>query len=206
MPPPRRRRNVWLGRGRVIFIGRSRPDVIDNRVVTDGFNFILVNDASLPVSDASFDIVLSNHVIEHVGERPEQMRHLREIKRVLRRHGKAYLAVPNRWMLVEPHYQLAFLSWIPRSWRTPYLRATGRGEVYDCLPLQMGELERMLAEAGLEGENVGVKAMHATFAIEKPQSKLGSFLANMPDRCLRWLNFAIPTHIYVIRHGTNESA
>jgi len=150
--------------------------------------------------------VLSNHVIEHVGERPEQMRHLREIKRVLRRHGKAYLAVPNRWMLVEPHYQLAFLSWIPRSWRTPYLKAAGRGKVYDCLPLQMGELERMLSEAGLEGENVGVKAMHATFSIEKPQSKLGSLLANMPDRCLRWLNFAIPTHIYVIRHKANDPA
>ena len=37
------------------------------------------------------------------------MKHLREIRRVLRRDGLAYLAVPNRWALVEPHYRLALL-------------------------------------------------------------------------------------------------
>src|SRR3546814_9833619 len=67
----------------------------------------------LPFADDSFDVVLSNHVIEHVGEQPEQLAHLSELRRVLTPGGIGYLAVPNRWMLVEPHYRLAFLSWWP---------------------------------------------------------------------------------------------
>src|SRR3546814_18660903 len=100
----------------------------------------------LPFADDSFDVVLSNHVIEHVGEQPEQLAHLSELRRVLTPGGIGYLAVPNRWMLVEPHYRLAFLSWWPHAWRSPYLRLMRKGKFYDCEPLQLGQLETMLDE------------------------------------------------------------
>ena len=55
----------------------------------------------LPFDDARFDVVISNHVIEHVGDEAAQHAHLREIRRVMKADGSAYLAVPNRWMLTE---------------------------------------------------------------------------------------------------------
>lgn len=46
------------------------------------------------------DVILTNHVIEHVGEYESQLEHLNEIKRLLK-NGIAYLAVLNKWMLIE---------------------------------------------------------------------------------------------------------
>src|SRR5579885_2212514 len=129
-------------------------DVVDNRLERDGFRFALVTDVALPFADGAFDIVITNHVIEHVGDRDAQLRHLREVKRVLRSDGVGYLAVPNRWQLVEPHYRLAFLSWLPRRLRSPYLRAMRKGEFYDCEPFAMRELERVLDTAGLRHRNL----------------------------------------------------
>ncbi|WP_457383337.1 class I SAM-dependent methyltransferase [Rhodanobacter sp. TND4EL1] len=85
-------------------------DVYDNRQVTDGYRYHQVHDTQLPFADQSFDVVLTNHVIEHVGDESAQLAHLAELHRVLRPDGVGYLAVPNRWMLIEPHYKLAFLS------------------------------------------------------------------------------------------------
>lgn len=85
-------------------------DISDNRQFMDGYNFQLVSDTKLPYADNFFDIVISNHVIEHVGEKQQQQEHLDEINRVLKPGGILYLAVPNRWMLIEPHYQLIFFK------------------------------------------------------------------------------------------------
>ena len=123
----------------------SAVDVVDQRLVHDGYDFKLVRDTHLPFPDRHFDIVISNHVIEHVGDSEAKRHYLREMRRVLRPDGIAYLAVPNRWMVVEPHYRLAFLSWVPRGWRTHCLRLRGRGSHYDCEPPTKPQLEAMLA-------------------------------------------------------------
>ncbi|MEW5976684.1 MAG: class I SAM-dependent methyltransferase [Acidobacteriota bacterium] len=82
----------------------------------------------LPFRGSAFDIVVLNHVIEHV-RKPQQL--LDEIRRVLRPGGICYLACPNRFILIEPHYRLPFLSWLPRGWAHTYVRLARRGEAYD---------------------------------------------------------------------------
>jgi SAM-dependent methyltransferase len=176
-------------------------DVVDSRSGDADFRFTLVSDTTLPFPDASFDVVLSNHVIEHVGDDAAQRRHLAELSRVLRAHGRGYLAVPNRWMLTEPHYHLPFLSWLPRGLRSPYLRMAGKGEFYDCEPLTLPALERLLAEAGLSYRTRGAAALRATFDIERARRLSTRTLARVPDALLRPFSAAIPTHIYTFTHG-----
>lgn len=171
-------------------------DVIDQRRVPACYRFQLVEGTTLPFADASFDVVLSNHVIEHVGDAGAQQAHLGELRRVLKPGGLGYLAVPNRWMLIEPHYRLAFLSWLPRAWRTPYLRRSGRGDVYDCEPLRMAEIEAMLDAAALRHANVCIEALRLTFDIEKPGSLAERLAKSLPDWLLRPLVPLIPTLIY----------
>ena len=175
-------------------------DVVDIRIAKNGYSFALVSGTDLPFADESFDIVISNHVIEHVGNAVAQRRHLAELCRVLRSDGIGYLAVPNRWMLVEPHFKLRFLSWWPRAWRTSYLRLiTGdRKAVYDCEPLQMREIERMFADTGLAASNVCVEALRATFEIERQQLRSTKLLRYIPDALLYSLRRFIPTLIYRI--------
>jgi len=174
-------------------------DVHDNRLVTEGYRYQQVTDTQLPFANDTFDVVLTNHVIEHVGDEQAQRAHLSEIHRVLRPDGVGYLAVPNRWMLVEPHYRLAFLSWLPYAWRTPYLRAMGNGKVYDCEPLQMGQVERLLAASGFRYRNLCVEALQATFDIERPQAIGASVMRMIPYGVLVPLRRIIPTLIYEFR-------
>ncbi|WP_370300363.1 class I SAM-dependent methyltransferase [Abyssibacter sp.] len=177
----------------------SAVDVCDHRIVRDGFEFLQVQSTQLPYCDASFDVVISNHVIEHVGDLSSQSHHLQEIRRVLRPDGVGYLAVPNRWMLVEPHYQLALLSWLPRSLRTPYLRLAGKGQVYDCEPLQSGQLERMLQSSGLEFQHMGFEAAKALQEIEGQAARLIRALEGIPLWTRAAIKPLLPTLVYLVR-------
>jgi len=68
----------------------------------------------LPFRDGSFDVVFSNSVIEHVGDRDSQRRFAREVMRV----GRSWwVQTPNRWFPVEQHLLTPFLHWLPRSWQ-----------------------------------------------------------------------------------------
>ena len=204
---PLRMLEIGTGAGGIAYYFATHPslrcdvtavDVIDSRQVRDGYAFHLVPGVNLPFNDASFDVVITNHVIEHVGDAAAQHRHLTEIHRVMKHDGVGYLAVPNRWMLTEPHFQLKFLSWWPHAWRTPYLRLMRKGDFYDCEPLQMRQLERMLAAAGFRYHNLCIEAWRATLEIERPQSFDAVALRRTPDALLKPLRRIIPTLIYRI--------
>lgn len=177
-------------------------DVCDNRQIHEGYTFQQVGGVDLPCDNASFDVVISNHVIEHVGDAAAQNRHLEEIHRVMKSDGIGYLAVPNRWMLTEPHFGLKFLSWWPHAWRTPYLRLMRKGTFYDCEPLQMRQLERMLGAAGFHYRNLCIEAWRETFEIERPASFGARVLNRTPDALLAPLRRIIPTLIYRIERAS----
>lgn len=180
-------------------------DVEDTRMVFDGYAFQRVESTKLPFADNSFDVVVTNHVIEHVGGRAAQAEHLSEILRVLRPAGIVYLAVPNRWMLVEPHYKLAFLSWLPHGLRTPWLKLWGKGAFYDCEPLQLGELEDLARTTGFHPLNRSAIAFRLTLAIEGANGSLARFVSSLPDGVIDRLRGIIPTHIYVLRPAASEA-
>lgn len=205
MPQPLHLLEIGTGAGGIAHYFATHPqlrcevnavDVVDNRQVAEGYTFRQVQGVELPFADASFDVVISNHVIEHVGDASAQARHLTEIRRVLKPGGVGYLAVPNRWMLVEPHYRLMFLSWWPCAWRTPYLRLMRKGSFYDCEPLEMRQLERMLSSTGFGYRNLCIEAIRATLAIERPRAMLTRWFGLLPDGMLKPLRGLIPTLIY----------
>lgn len=188
----------WFGTHPDLRCNVTAVDVVDSRLVRDGYAFQLVQGVGLPFNDASFEVVITNHVIEHVGDAQAQHRHLLEVRRVMKPDGVGYLAVPNRWMLTEPHFRLKFLSWWPHAWRTPYLRLMGKGDFYDCEPLQMRQLERMLDAAGFRYRNLCIEAWRTTYDIERPRSVAARILRRIPDELLKPLRRIIPTLIYRI--------
>ena len=173
-------------------------DVVDVRIEKNNYKFQQIDSVMLPFEDGIFDIVITNHVIEHVGGRQLQELHLSEIQRVLKFDGVVYLAVPNRWMLIEPHYKLIFLSWWPVSWRSRYLQIFTDHKHYDCKPLEMHELESKLKSANLGFENISVKALRCVFELEGKNSLLQRSIALLPDRIIAWMNHINPTLVYRI--------
>lgn len=73
---------------------------------------------ALPFAASSFDVVTCWDVLEHV-HAPTKL--LSEIARVLDDQGVAFMTVINRLALVDPHYHLRFVNYVPRSLGEKYV-------------------------------------------------------------------------------------
>lgn len=89
---------------------------------------------AIPFPDSSFDLVMLDNVLEHVGDRAKS---LSEVRRVLKPGGLLYLVTPKPLSLYslwnDPHYDLAGLVLMPRRmqiWYFEQVRGGGKG-TYD---------------------------------------------------------------------------
>jgi ubiquinone/menaquinone biosynthesis C-methylase UbiE len=174
-------------------------DVVDVRVETVGYTFHVAEGVKLPFPDDAFDVVISNHCVEHTGGRSDQEFHVRELGRVLRADGTGYLAVPNRWGPLEPHFKLPALSWLPTiGMQSRYVRATRRGERYDCRLLSRAEVRSLFASTGLDACERTLEAMHVMAEVEEPSFAFRTML-RAPDAVLRAGLVAVPTIVFTFR-------
>jgi SAM-dependent methyltransferase len=107
---------------------------------------------ALPFPDASFDLVYSSNVLEHVGN-PEGV--LDEALRVLRPGGTMVMVVPNYGSWWEGHYGILWWPEMPAWLAKLYVRALGRDPSYvDTLSL-IG-YRRLARWRAAQGEAVSV--------------------------------------------------
>ncbi|MCZ6805283.1 MAG: class I SAM-dependent methyltransferase [Proteobacteria bacterium] len=92
-----------------------------------GVLFIAADSMLLPLPDNSVDLIICNHVYEHV---PDSVKLFSEIYRVLNNDGACYYGAASRLTLFEPHYFLPFLSWLPKWIAHYYMSVTGKGDFY----------------------------------------------------------------------------
>jgi len=94
---------------------------------SNNVSYMTGDSMQLPLADSSVDFIICNHVYEHVPD-PEVM--FSEIYRVLDTGGVCYFGAASRLTFVEPHYNLVFLSWLPKWMAHYYMRLMGKGEFY----------------------------------------------------------------------------
>ncbi|WP_456325910.1 class I SAM-dependent methyltransferase [Desulfonauticus submarinus] len=99
-------------------------DIVDqlDKNVRKNVTFTKVKSELLPFPDDFFDIIISNHVIEHL---KNQELHIKEIRRCLKNGGICYFATPNKNFLVEPHYRIPLLHYLPLSLFLSVLKILG---------------------------------------------------------------------------------
>ena len=93
----------------------------------------------LPFGDASFDVVFSNAVIEHVGGEEEQRRFVAEALRVAPR---VFVTTPNRWFPIEVHSRLPLVHWLPDA---------VSHRAYDLVRKPWAKQNRLLGPGALRG-------------------------------------------------------
>lgn len=91
----------------------------ESEVRAAGYNFVCADACHLPFEDGQFDLVVSNSVIEHVGDASRQALFAAE----MRRCGRAlYMQTPSRSFPVEPHLIALGLHWLPVAWQRRLIR------------------------------------------------------------------------------------
>ena len=123
------------------------PRVVENPHLDEGREGF---GEKIPWDDSSFDVVVSDNVLEHLDD-PESV--FREVRRVLRPGGVFLAKTPNRW-----HYVAIGASITPHSFHQRFNAARGRKSV-DTFPTRYransrGQLERLAEESDLRLESV----------------------------------------------------
>lgn len=88
---------------------------------------IKVNDKKFPYPNSSFDFIYIKYVLSYVKDLDV---FFKEIRRVLKKNGKAYIINPNNQCFYEFNYGVIMIPWLPKIINKVYLRLRGRRASY----------------------------------------------------------------------------
>jgi ubiquinone/menaquinone biosynthesis C-methylase UbiE len=162
--------------------------------------FVCADGEAMPLPTASVDVAVFNHIYEHVVDADAVMA---EIRRVLKPDGVVYLALGNRLAVVEPHYKLPGLSWLPKSAAHRYVAATGRADSYYETFRTRPSLIRMCQGLALWDYTYTVLSAPAEF---KADDMVPGRLAALRPSVWRLLTPLIPTYLWVGTPGGRQPA
>lgn len=148
-----------------------------------------------PLTDHSVDVIICNQVYEHVDD---QAGLVREIGRLLTSGGFCYFGAGNRFVLVEGHYFLPFLSWIPKRLAHLYLRLMGRRVKYDVGLLSLRNLRRVLSDFEIIDYTRKIICDPVKYDADD-MIRPGSFRACLSRRLFRIFYPLFPAWVWVIR-------
>jgi SAM-dependent methyltransferase len=154
--------------------------------------FLRASVLDYPGPAGTFDVIVCNHVYEHVHD---QRGLALSIHRLLRPDGCCYFSAGNRLMLVEGHYGLPLLSWLPPSWGSWYLRLTGRGRRYEERHQTLWALRRLLRDFTIHDYTLRILREPQHFAAD---DLVGAGVRWLPEPILRALYPLIPTYVWVL--------
>lgn len=161
--------------------------------------FVCGDGTALPFPDNSVDVLVFNHIYEHVVD-PDAV--IADMHRVLADDGVLYLGLGNRLGIMEPHYKLPFLSYLPPALADRYVRAFGRADHYYERYRTRRGLRRMLRAFHVWDYTFPVLATPTRFAgSELFPGALGRLaqaaLAKAPRGLLRLMLPLVPTYLWV---------
>lgn len=145
----------------------------------------------LPFGDGTIDVLVFNHIYEHVLN-PDAI--LAEMRRVLADDGVLYLGLGNRLGVLEPHYKLPFLSYLPPGPADAYVRAAHRADHYHERFRTRPGLRRMLAGWHVWDYSLPVLTEPRRFAGE---DVVPGVVAGLPRPVLRAVLPVVPTYVWV---------
>ncbi len=156
----------------------------------------LMGDAmAIPLREESIDVVVCNHIYEHVPD-PRQL--MEEIYRVLKREGICYFAAGNRHVIMEGHYGLPFLSWVPKPVAHLYLRLFGKGTFYYEEHLSLRGLRKLVRKFEIHDYTLRIIQAPDQFSatdLFDPGTVSYRFIRRFAPFLYRW----IPTYIWVLK-------
>jgi ubiquinone/menaquinone biosynthesis C-methylase UbiE len=165
-----------------------------NHSSSNRVQFLIADSMALPFHDNSMDVIICNHIYEHV---PQAKQMIDEVYRVLKEDGYCYFSAGNKYIIVEGHYHLPFLSWIPKRLAHCYLRMTRKGNFYYEEHLSLRGLKRLVRNFRIHDYTLSI--------IRNPKKFFAAdifYRQTFLWKCIRWiapyLYQWIPTYIWIL--------
>ncbi len=140
----------------------------------------------LGFNNNTFDVVICSHVYEHVAN-PERL--FNEIYRVLKPNGVCYFAALNALWPIEPHYNLPFLSWLPKNLGNFYVKILGKAKKYYENPMFYWQLKNLVKKFKVVDYTVKILTHPKKFGYQNPP--IPKFMSN-------YLRYFTPTFFWLL--------
>ena len=175
----------------------DREAVINARSISSksSTQFTIASGSSIPFEACSFDVVICAQVYEHT---TKQHALSKEIWRILRPGGICFFSGPNRLAVMEEHYWLPFLSWLPRPLANFYIKAFRRGNEYDAYPLNYWQIRGLWEGFSIHDYTTKLILQPDRFAMDGRLGKL-SWVKKIPQSILRKLTPFFPNYNWILK-------
>ena len=175
-------------------IGNGARLAVQAGITPEKLQFCGADGCRIPLANDSVDAVICNHVYEHVDDQQGLMA---EILRILRPGGLCYFGLGTRHVLIEGHYKLPFLSWLPHSLVDFYMRLAGKRARYDVLLLSYRNLKTLVRRFSVIDYTMDIIKRPEMYA-EIHQSPLRRWVQRWPAWLLEFVLPLIPIHVWVL--------
>lgn len=157
-------------------------------------SLLIADGGQAPFPDESFDVIVCAQIYEHT---VNQQSLAAEIWRLLRKGGICFFSGPNKLILVEEHYWLPFLSWLPQPLANAYMRLFKKGEEYDICPLNYWQLKELLGSFIIYDYTLKMITQPERFGLIK-RSFLFDIFKHLPDWIKRLFLAWVPNFNWIL--------
>jgi SAM-dependent methyltransferase len=187
--------------GRVIGLDNDSVGVVNGArlaeeagISTDRLQFCGGDGCVMPFQENSVDAVICNQVYEHVDDQDGL---INEIHRVLKPGGVCYFGCGTRHVLIEGHYKLPFLSWIPHWLADIYMKIAGWDARYDVLLLSYRNLRKLVKRYHAVDYTIDIIKRPDYYA-EGERGRIRRWVQTWPNGLLKMILPIIPIHVWAL--------
>ena len=162
---------------------------------TDNLKFIETPIEENNFNDEAFDVITCSHIYEHVPSHPDLMR---EIFRLLKPGGVCYFAAVNRFKILEAHYRLPFLSYIPKKVSNIYIRMFTNEKYYYEDHKSLRNLKKLVNKFEIIDYTMEV-LKHPTKYSANEMLKENSIKFYIVNFIAKIFYFLVPTYIWILK-------
>jgi hypothetical protein len=98
---------------------------------------------------------------------------------------------------MEEHYWLPFLSWLPHSWASIYMKLMKRGKLYDIHPLTYWQLIKLWDGFTVYDYTTKIIREPHRFSVDDRVEKYG-FISILPDWIINFLRPLYPNYNWIV--------
>lgn len=157
--------------------------------------YVAADSMNMPLMDNSVDLVICNHVYEHV---PDAEELFSEIFRVLRKDGLCYFGAVSRLSVIEPHYFLPFLSWFPKKLSHLYMRLAKKGDYYYEKPRTYWGLKKLINNFQVDDYTLEIVANPDKYHARDLFPEKG-VLSKIPMFVWKIFYYFLPGYIFILK-------